>query len=255
MFVNTKNSTTKLQFIATLEGFMYLTDIDIYKTNKYKNTQHEQHLLLIELEQNHYLRNYWENLRDLFCIKLPEKFNFLEISKFNVQLGSFKGDKFVRSREGGVATYKRDDFDFNEFEKLSESEKNLESIRFIRNSLLDVCEIQSVDSSYVELFDRICDEIVEDAFELRRTFSKTTKWNKSRDVRAVTLMHHKVGGIDVSVNFMNKAGDSIYSALVVENQFWESVYFDIWIGYWMDSKFIIENKNGDVVKVFSPLAF
>jgi hypothetical protein len=230
---------------------MFLTDIDIYKTNKYKNTVEEQHLLLIELEQNRYLRNYWENIRDLFCLKLPKKFNFLDISKFNIQLGSFEGEKFTRSREGGIATYKRVDFDFQQFEKLSDLDKNLASVRYVRESLLDVCEIHNTEGSFVELFNSICDEIVEDAFKITRIFSKTTKWNKSRNVRAVTLMHHKVGGIDVSVEFLNKAGDPIYRELVVENQFWEYIYFDIWQGYWNDSTFIIENKNGNEVKALT----
>ena len=230
---------------------MYLTDIDIYKTNRYKNTVEEQHLLLIELEQNRYLQNYWENIRDLFCLKLPKKFKFLNISKFNIQLGNFEGERFERSREGGIATYKRLDFEFIHFENLSDFEKNLESIRYVRDSLLDVCTMYDTDSHFVNLFNGICDEIIEESFEMKRAFSKTSKWNNSRTVRAVTLIHHKVGGIDVSIEFESKSGDTICKELIVENQLWESIYFDIWKGYWKDSTFTIENKNGDEVKVLS----
>ena len=230
---------------------MYFTDIEIYKANSYKNTVDEQHLYLIELEQNGYLRNYWENLRDLFCLKLPKKINFLDISKFNIRLGGFEGEKFDRSREGGVATYKRADFDFVQFEKLSELEKNVESLSYIRSSLLDVCKLQNVESYFVDLFNSICNEIEADKFELKRTFAKTTKWNKTRDLRAVTLMHHKVGGIDVSVELQNKKGDVLYRESVSEGKFWESVCFDIWNGYWADTTFIIENKNCYLIKTFS----
>jgi len=227
-------------------------DIEIYKLLKYRNTEEEQHLLAIELNQNLYLKSYWDNIRDLFCLNLPKKMDFFEISKVNIELGKFEGDKFEISRTNGIATYKIEDFNFNQFEKLSDLEKNIQSLDYIRSSLLDICNILNADTHHINLFNTICDKILSENFELARTFPKTTRWNKSRNIQAVTLMHHKPGGINVSVKFTNKDGDEIYTELIIENRFWESIYFDIWKGYWIDSKFIIENKNGDIFKTLTP---
>ena len=68
-----------------------------------------------KLEQNRYLMFYWESLRDIFCMSLPEKLDFMGVSKLNIQLGNFEGDEYQAPSSGGIATFKRDDFDFYEF--------------------------------------------------------------------------------------------------------------------------------------------
>lgn len=227
---------------------MYLTDIDIYKVNKNKNTVEEQHLHLLELEQNRYLMNYWENIRDLFCLKLPKNFNLLDISKFNIRLGDFSGEQFERSRTGGIATFKRSDFDFEKFEKLNDEEKNIISLNFVRDSLIDVCEMHNTSITAIKLIHDICDSIQNESFALTRVFSKTTRWNKSRSLRAVTYMHHKQGGIDVNVEIQDKSGSVKLRESILKDCFWEYVYFDIWKGYWSGSNFVIEDKNNKIIK-------
>jgi hypothetical protein len=234
-----------------LNGIMYLTDIEIYKVNKYKNTVEEQHLYQLELAQNGYLMNYWENIRDLFCLKLPKNFNFLDISKFNIRLGDFSGEQFERSRTGGIATFKWKVFDFDNFEKLNDEEKRFISLKYLRDALIEVCEIHNTSNTVKKLFHDICDSIQSENFELTRVFPKTTKWNKSRSLHAVTYMHHKLGGIDVNVEIRDKSGNVKLRESILKGCFWESVHFDIWRGFWNGSTFVIENKNNKIIKNLS----
>jgi hypothetical protein len=232
---------------------MYLSDIGIYKVSKYQNTVEEQHLYLLELQQKKYLTNYWENICDLFSLKLPKKFNFLDISKFNIRLGDFDGDSFEMSRIGGIGTFKRNDFNFEGFKKLSDDEKNLISLNYVRESLLEVCLMHNVSNTIVDLINEICDSIKRDNFTSTREFTKTTKWNKSRSLHAVTYLYHKQGGIDVYINVLDKKGNSKLKVPVFENRLWEFVWFEVWKGYWLDSDFVIENKNNKIVKRISVL--
>jgi len=232
---------------------MYLSDIDIYQVGKYQNTVEEQHLYLLELQQNQYLMNYWENICNLFCLKLPKKFNFLDISKFNIKFGDFDGDKCEMSRIGGIATFKRNDFNFEDFKKLSDHEKNLISLTYVRESLLEMCLMHNVSNTIVGLINEICDSIKRENFTLTREFTKTTKWNKSRSLHAVTYLHHKQGGIDVYIDVLDKNGNSKLKETVLTNCSWEFIWFEIWKGYWLDSNFVIEDKNNKIIKKISVL--
>ena len=232
---------------------MYLSDIQIYKVGNYQNTVEEQHLYLLDLEQSKYLMTYWENIRDLFCLKLPQKFNFLNISKFNIRLGDYNGEQFETSKIGGISTFKRNDFDFNEFTELKDKEKNLFSLELVRDSLIKVCQMHGISINVIGVINDICDSIISEEFSLTREFSKTTKWNKSRSLRAVTYMHYKQGGIDVFVEIIDKNGSAKLKALVLENCLWEFIWFEVWKGYWLDSDFILEDKNKKIIKKISLL--
>jgi len=232
---------------------MYLSDIQIYKVGNYQNTVEEQHLYLLDLEQSKYLMTYWENISDLFCLKLPKKFNFLNISKFNIRLGDYNGEQFETSKIGGISTFKRNDFDFNEFTELKDKEKNLFSLELVRDSLIKVCQMHGISINVIGVINDICDSIISEEFSLTREFSKTTKWNKSRSLRAVTYMHYKQGGIDVFVEIIDKNGSAKLKTLVLENCFWEFIWFEVWKGYWLGSDFILEDKNKKIIKKISLL--
>ncbi len=66
--------------------------------------------------------------------------------------------------------------------------------------------MNNVDPKFIELFNEISSEIIADNFELKRVYLKTTIWNRSRKVQAITKFHNKKGGIDASIKFTDKSG-------------------------------------------------
>ena len=57
---------------------MKLRDIQILNNGKHSEEK---------LEQNRFLMFYWENIRNLFCMNLPDDIELFGISKLNIQLG------------------------------------------------------------------------------------------------------------------------------------------------------------------------
>jgi len=62
------------------------------------------------------------------------------ISKVNKYLGKFDGEDYIEPSSDGIATFRRDDFEFREFEKLSIQEQNEKSLYYIEDSLLKICD-------------------------------------------------------------------------------------------------------------------
>jgi len=157
-----------------------------------------------KLKQNRYLMGYWENLRDIFCTFIPSKLDLVGISKVNIYLGKFDGE----------------------------------------DSLLKICNKFDVSSEVLNQIQEVAQKVLENNFELTRTFKKTTKWNKSRTLRAITTLHHKVGGIDVEFSILNKKGERLVSHMLMTDAILNTVWFELFKGSWQDSTFVIENRVG-----------
>ena len=204
-----------------------------------------------KLKQNRYLMDYWENLRDIFCTFIPSKMDLVGISKVNIYLGKFDGEDYIEPSSDGIATFRRDDFEFSEFEKLSTQEQNEKSLYYIEDSLLKICEKFGVSSEVSNQIQEVAQEVLENNFELKRTYKKTTKWNKSRTLRAITILHHKVGGIDVEFSILNKKGEILASHKLMTDAIWNTVWFELFKGSWQDSTFVIENRVGNTAFDFT----
>jgi hypothetical protein len=224
---------------------MALSDIQLITKTRYKNTVEEQHLYLKELEQSRYLMRYWENLRDLFGLHLPKDFELDGISKLNIQFGDFEGPKYQSLGKDSIAVFKRNDFHFDEFCQLSEKEKDLKSLFYIEDSLINICNgLEFSDDKTIQI-KQIAEDIKKKNFEFTRNYKKTSKWNSSRTLRAITTLHHRKGGIDADLEIIDKTGKVIFSEKIVDGRFWEAVWFDLWRGYWEGQKFRIENRVGE----------
>ncbi len=223
---------------------MIFRDIQLLTETKYRNTVEEQHLYLQELEQYGYLMHYWENLRDLFCLNIPKNFDFDGMSKLNIQFGGFKGVAYQAPGKDGIAVFKRDDFQFDEFCQLSEKDKDLKSLFYLEDSLRSICEMLDLPEIKLLQIRQISEVIKRQNFEFFRLHKKTSKWNSSRTLRAVTTLHHKKGGIDAEFEVVDKAGHVAFSEKIIEGRFWEAVWFDLWKGYWEGPKFVIDNRVG-----------
>lgn len=223
---------------------MVLSDIQLITKTQYRNTVEEQHLHLQELEQSRYLMRYWENLRDLFCLHLPKNFELCGVSKLNIQLGDFEGVTYQVPGKDGIAVFKRNDFHFDDFCQLSEEEKDLKSLFYMEDSLINICETLDLPEVKTVQIKQIAGDIKQQNFKFSRNHKKTSKWNSTRTLRAITTLHHKKGGIDVDLEVVDKAGKVVFSDKIVDGRFWESVWFDLWKGYWEGPKFKIENRVG-----------
>ncbi len=226
---------------------MNFTDIQIYRTTKYKNTEQEQHLYLNFLEENILLMKYWENIRDLFSINLPAKFDLLGISKFNIKLGDFDGDPFLPASNDGIATFRRNDFCIKKFKTLTEQDKNLLSLFYIEDSLITTCKLYRLPNATIEKIQSICSLIKTKNFEHFRIHKKTSKWHKSRKYRAITHLHHKTNGINVTLEIIDNNGVSIIKENIIKNELWENVWFALFKGYWDGATYIIENRAGSEI--------
>lgn len=195
-------------------------------------------------EQNRFLMSIWENLRDIFCINLPEKMDLGGISKVNIYLGSFDGSAYESPSSNGIAVFRRADFIFDDFCALSDHEKQEASLFYIENSLLQICQILNTPEKTVHDITAAANTVRANNFELRRVYKKTTKWNKSRSLKAVTELHHKAGGIDAYVFMLDAKENLVAQYKIIEGRFWEAVWFDLWKGYWQGSNFVIENRVG-----------
>lgn len=202
-----------------------------------------------KLAQNRYLMNYWENLRDIFCTFLPNKLDLNGISKVNIYLGKFDGENYIPPGSDGIAAFKRSDFDFTTFQNLSVREKNEKSLFYVEDSLLQLCDKFKLSKDVSEHIKKTSEEVLRNDFELLRTFKKTTKWNKSRSLRAITFLHHKNGGIDVKVSIENKKGEPLVLFDLMQNAIWNTVWFEFFKGYWQGTEFVIEDRLGK--KVFA----
>ncbi len=163
--------------IKMLDDYMKLTDVQILTRGKETPEQ---------LERNRYLTNYWENIRNLFCICLPNKFEFLGISKLNIRLGDFDGDSYEPASSNGIAYFNRSDFTFENFKSLSDSEKDEISLFYIEDSFISIAKIFKLDSEISSVISQTAALVKSSNFELYRIHKKTTKWNSSRTLRAVT---------------------------------------------------------------------
>ena len=226
---------------------MYLKDIHIYKHFKYKNTKEEQHLLLQEMEQDKKYRPYWINIRDLFSMRIPTKFNFLNIFKFNIELDDRTQLEFKLPDKNGIATYVRNDFCLNEFSKLSDLEKNIKTLFYIEDSLINICERYDLTDETVSVIRNIVVSIKDSNFEHFLIHKKTTKWHSGRKYRAVTKLHFKKGGIDANIEIVDKKNNVIISKNILANEFWENIWFVLAKGYWEKESFLIENRVGKVI--------
>ena len=202
------------------------------------------------LEQNRYLMFYWENLRDIFCINLPNKLDLIGISKLNIQLRNFDGNEYQSPSLDGIATFRRNDFDFDEFCELPDHEKSVKSLYYIEDSLLTVCKKFKAPEETISAIRSAAEAVISSNFEHYRIHKKTTKWNKNRSLRAVTHLHHKNGGIDANLVVTDKLGNIKLKTKILNNQRWEVVWSDLWKGYWKDSSFVIEDRVG---KTFSSI--
>ena len=216
---------------------MIFNDVQLLNSGKHSDAK---------LEENVFLMKYWENIRDLFLIYLPDNFDFLGMKKLKVKLGPFEGDAFIPAGEDGIATFKIQNFTYEFFYELSEEEKNEKSLSYIEEALTKICDQFKLPSDIKETVKKTAQLVRENSFEHFRTHSKTSKWHKSRKLRAVTELHFKKGGINATLIITNKSGDIIIKQNIFESKFWESAWFDLWKGYWIDNKFKIENRTGKV---------
>ena len=164
------------------------------------------------------------------------------MSKLNIMLGSFEGEEYLPPSSNGIATFRRNDFSFNEFCELSEQAKDLKSLYYIEDSLIKVCRKLKASDETLTVLKSVAKEVQKSNFVLHRVHKKTTKWNKSRNLRAVTNLQHKKGGIDVEVVISDKQGSILFSQQIVTNQFWHSVWFDFFKGGWDGSTFVIRSR-------------
>ncbi len=223
---------------------MKFRDIQLLNSGKYSPEK---------LEQNIILDSYWENVRNQFCIRLPEKFEFLNISKLNIKLGNFEGNPFEEPAKDGIAVYKRDDYSFKEFMALSEIEKYHKSLFYIEDSLIKLCIQFNLESMIIEIIKDISRQIRDDNFEYKKIHKKTTKWHPSRKVNATTELYFTKSGISASLNILNKSSEVLSSHVISDSKTWEYIWYQLWKGYWNDNKFIIEDKAGK--QVFEVNAF
>ncbi len=202
-------------------------------------------------EQYRFLMDYWENLRDIFCTLLPANFDFNGISKLNIYLGEFEGEEYKAPLSNGIAEFRIRDFDFLAFKELPDNEKSEKSLCYLEYALEKLCIKFESPIDVSEKFASISEQIRGNGFKLTRLYKKTTKWNKGRSLRAVTTLHNKVGGIDVDFSITNKKGKPIITKKLKSNAYWNSAWFDIFKGYWVDSTFYIENRTGRILYEFT----
>ena len=229
---------------CTKRDQMKFTDVQLVLGLRHKNTPEEQQLFSAELERSRYLMHYWENVRNIFCLNIPKRSDLGGISKLNVKFGEFEGDAFLFPGDDGIATYRRNDFDFDEFQGLSDKDKDLESLQYLEDSLLQTCEYLSLGESSKHQIRQIADSVRQQNFEFSKVHKKTSKWNTSRSLRAVTKLHFKKGGVDAELTVSDRDGNVVLRELIIDSQLWESVWYDLWKGFWEDSAFVIEDRVG-----------
>lgn len=200
----------------------------------------------LRLEQNRFLMEIWENLRNIFCINLPTKLDLGGISKVNIYLGNFDGSAFESPSSNGIAAFRRSDFIFDEFCTLSDHDKQETSLFYIEDSLRQICRILNTPEQTIIDLAAAAAAVREGNFEIRKVYKKTTKWNKNRSLKAVTKLHHKTGGIDVDLFILDPKENIVAQYKIIEGRFWEGVWFDLWKGVWQGSNFVIENRVGTV---------
>jgi hypothetical protein len=215
---------------------MIFRDVQLVNGGKHSNQK---------LEQNRYLMKYWDNVQDIFCTFLPNKVDFRGIAKLNVYLGDFEGEEYLSPSTDGIASYRRNDFSYSEFANLTETEKNVKSLYYIEDSILRVGEKLKVPNETLDVLKVAANKVLNSNFEIDLIHKKTTKWNKSRNLRVVTTLHHKVNGIDVDISLLNKEGVTLCSHKVESNQIWNSVWFNYFKGSWDGSAFIVEDRVGE----------
>ncbi len=217
---------------------MRFRDVQLVNRGKYT---HEK------LEQNLALSYYWENVRNLFCIHLESDLEILGISKLNIKLGNFDGEVYEPPAKDGIAIYKRDDFSYQNFSELSEGQKDEKSLFYIQDSLAKICANHKVPKTVIDAVDASAQKVRDNNFEHERNYKKTTKWNKKKSIHAITLLHYKKGGIDATVLFKDKQGNTLKSNKVLANEPWENIWHCLWQCEWTDTLFVIKNKTGDTL--------
>ena len=156
---------------------MYFRDVQILNSGKYSGEK---------LRQNRYLMAYWDNIRDLFCLHLLRHIELAGTSKLNIKFGEFEGEPFLEPDNRGFTTFRRNDFLFNDFFNLPEEEKDIVSLGYIENSVMSICERFNVPSGTQKQFQDVAKKVQASGFEYSRVHKKTSKWHKSKKVRAIT---------------------------------------------------------------------
>lgn len=222
--------------MQALECYMYLRDVQLVNSGKHSEEK---------LEQNQYLMRYWDNVRDQFCLNLPDKLDFLGIAKLNIYLGDFSGPAFEEPDKRGIAIFQRSDFDYSDFVALTEEEKDLISLAYLESSALAVCKEKSAPKKLEDQIKAVAKKVRDSDFQHTKVHKKTSKWNKSRTLRAVTQLCFKKGGVDAYLEIIEKSGNTTSRQKMVESRTWEAVWFDLWKGAWVDDTFVIETRVGD----------
>lgn len=219
--------------IKLLGNLMILRDVQLVNGGKSSKEK---------LEQNKYLMNYWNLVEDIFCIYLPDKFDFAGLAKLNVYLGRYSGEDYIPPRSDGIAAYKRDDFIFDDFCELSDHSKCVKSLYYLTDSLKIIGNRLNVPFEILNTIDLIAEKVLGCDFQLERIHKKTSKWKKSRNIRATTTLTYKIGGIDINFALIDKSGSVLYSKQLFSNQFRDSTWFILFHGAWRDSIFTITNR-------------
>lgn len=177
---------------------------------------------------------------------LPDDIDLLGISKLNIQLGKFEGNPFLGPDNRGIAVFKRSDFSFENFCELSEADKDNESLSYVENSLVSICDQFDVPSIVKGQIRSAAQSVRECGYEYEKIHRKTSRWHKSKKMRAITKLHFKRGGIDAVLEIVDKYGEVVSSHKIIESRFWEAVWFDLWKGIWKENTFVIEGRTGEM---------
>lgn len=216
---------------------MKFRDIQLLNSGKYSEEK---------LEQNKYLMFYWENIRNIFCLEIPNGFEFFGISKLNIQFCEIENGVFIEPDNSGIAVFKRNDFSFASFCKLSEEEKDRISLDYMEDTLIEVCDLHRENHGEKKAIREICNIVRESGFEAEVIHKKTTKWHPSRKIRAVTKLYFKKGGVDTVIELVNKEAERISRQTVIKSGMWESVWSNMWKGSWREDVFVVENRFGEI---------
>jgi hypothetical protein len=139
-------------------------------------------------------RFYAHHVKEIFLALFPNNLNINNSSKIAIEFGS-RGDEPIFNNVLGVTNCFIETFDFDNFYKLNDNEKELVLLENIKNALINIIRNNADNENVIEQIIIIVNKIIENKFSLEIEVKKLSKISsdKKYKINVFRILNKEIG--------------------------------------------------------------